>query len=141
MKDEHLIEKFEQCQLPPGEFHHDTHIRLAWTYLNRHSLPEALIKIREGIKAFAECHNVPDLYHETITFAYAILINERIASRPGLSWTEFQRSNSALFDWKPSILNQYYSEELLNSPSAKSCLVMPNRIGADSTEMPIDRAL
>ena len=134
MNDAMLIEKFEQLQLSPDDFHHDTHIRLAWAYLNKVSLPEALIKIRDGINAFAELHNVPDLYHETITFAFVILINERRASQKNLSWPEFQQENSDLFKWKPSILNHYYSEALLNSSAAKSRLVLPDLTGKNSID-------
>ncbi len=141
MNDAMLIEQFEQRQLSPDDFHHDTHIRLAWAYLNKYPLPEVLIKIREGIKIFAEYHNAPDLYHETITFAFVILIYERIASRQSLSWQEFKQENNDLFKWQPSILNHYYSEELLNSSAAKSRLVLPDLMDNNSTKNSISRKL
>jgi hypothetical protein len=91
------------------------------------SLLETLTRFSENLKRFATANGKPNLYHETITWAYAFLINERM-ERTGRTenWEEFAASNSDLFDWKKSILKSYYSEETLRSELARKTFVFPD---------------
>jgi hypothetical protein len=81
-----------------------------------------------GLKFFAKCRNKPDLYHETITVAYVLLINERLAESRDLNWREFAARHAALLKWRPSILEAYYRPETLVSPRARQVFVMPDRV-------------
>lgn len=128
MNDEELLKGFEACHLPSGGFHHREHVRVAWLYLRRYSLPEALARFSEGLRRFASAHGKPGLYHETITWAYIFLINER-AARPDAAqtWDEFARANPDLLDWKASILKSFYSEERLGSEAAKRMFLFPDK--------------
>jgi hypothetical protein len=123
-----FIRRFESCELPPEQFPHREHARLAWLYLRRHTAPEALERFSTGLKRFAAFNSKPDLYHETITWAYILLINERNA-RAGrtLGWEEFAASNADLLDWQNSVLKTYYREETLGSELAKKTFVFPDR--------------
>lgn len=123
-----LLRSFEAGEVPDGGFHHAQHVRVAWYYLKRHPFPEALARFSAGLRHFAERQNKPDLYHETITVAYVLLINERIAEDPEVEWLEFARLNPDLFSWRPSVLDRYYRPETLASPRAKRTFVMPDRL-------------
>ena len=123
-----LLRSFEAGEAPDGGFHHAQHVRVAWYYLKRHTFPEALARFSAGLRHFAERQNKPDLYHETITVAYVLLINERIAEDPEVEWLEFARLNPDLFSWRPSVLDRYYRPETLASPRAKRTFVMPDRL-------------
>src|SRR5262245_2637206 len=125
---EKFITEFEACTLSAQEFHHQDHIKLAWLYLQRFSLSETLARFSEGLKRFAATLGKTNLYHETITWAYVLLIRERI-ERIGRkqSWNEFRESNPDLFDWKNSILKTYYSDETLQSEFARRVFVFPDR--------------
>ena len=127
MKDEEFIERFENCTLPAEDFHHRDHVRVVWLYLRRYSVLETLGRFSEGLKRFATANGKPNLYHETITWAYVLLINERI-ERGGReqSWAEFVDSNADLFDWKNSILKSYYQDETLRSEMARKVFVFPD---------------
>ena len=114
LDEEEFLERFETCRLSGDDFHHADHVRLAWLYLQRHSLLAALTRFSEGLKRFAVSKGKATLYHETITWAYFFLIHERIKrSKRGQNWQEFAETNSDLLEWKSSILKKYYSDELL----------------------------
>jgi hypothetical protein len=127
MDDEGLVRTFEAGEVPEGGFHHEQHVRVAWAYLKRHPLPEALGRFSSGLRHFAECQNKPQLYHETITVAYVLLINERLADGRDLTWTQFAARHSDLLAWGPSILDRYYRHETLMSARAREVFVMPDQ--------------
>lgn len=129
MNDQEFIQRFEECTLSPDDFHHEAHVRMAWLYLQRHPLLEALTKFCEGLRRYAASLGKSNLYHETITFAYIFLIHERIRrSEAAQSWEEFASSNADLLDWKEGTLKSYYSEEMLKSDVARKIFVFPDRL-------------
>src|SRR5262249_34307385 len=75
------------------------------------------------------------LYHETITWAYLLLIRERMERQgegANASFEAFARANPDLMTWKPSVLAAYYRDETLASPLARRTFVMPDRLGAEA---------
>jgi hypothetical protein len=123
-----LLAQLEACTLPPECFHHAGHVRAAWLYLNAHPLPEAIVRFSRSLRAYATHLGKPDLYHETITWAYLLLIHERIArSGESQDWARFTAENADLFDWNNSVLKKYYRDETLASDFAKRVFVMPDR--------------
>jgi hypothetical protein len=134
MDDELLVAAFESGQEPAGGFHHREHVRVAWYYLRQHAMPDALVRFSNALRAFATAQGKPGLYHETITTAYVLLINERLDDRAReLSWNDFARLNPDLFAWKPSILDRYYRPDTLKSDKARRTFVMPDRFAADES--------
>ena len=78
MNDQEFIDGFEDCTLPADGFHHEHHVKVAWLYLQRSPVLETLARFSANLKRFATANGKPNLYHETITWAYVFLINERI---------------------------------------------------------------
>ena len=125
--DEALLSGFEAGRL--DAFHHADHVHVAWIYLSRLPFVEALDAFTRHLKQFAAAAGKPDLYHETITVAYLLLIQDRIARRGrGRTWDDFAGANSDLLVWRPSILKQYYSDELLASKTARQAFVWPDKM-------------
>jgi hypothetical protein len=127
MTDEQLMHDFEAGRPPEGGFHHAQHVRVAWYYLRNHSLPDALARFCGGLKRFAEARGATGLYHETITVAYLLLINERLSTSAELDWDRFASAHPDLLAWKPSVLERYYRPETLASDHARRVFVMPDR--------------
>jgi hypothetical protein len=123
----HLISEFEQGRAP-GDFHHLDHMRVAFAYMSELPMLEAIAKFSAALKHFAILKGKPNLYHETITWTYLILIGERIA-RAGItqSWEEFAEGNPDLLVWKSGILERYYSKPTLESDLARERFVLPDR--------------
>jgi hypothetical protein len=127
MTDDDFAEAFERCEIAGDDFHHRDHVRLAWIYLRQMPMIDALKRFTESLKRFAAHNGVPNLYHETITWAYLLLIHERMERNPANDFPTFEEMNADLFTWKPSILNRYYDQETLDSPLAKRTFLMPTR--------------
>jgi hypothetical protein len=123
-----FITEFESGAVPPESFHHADHVRLAFEYLSRYSLLEALTRFCAALKSFAAAHGKAMLYHETITWAYLFLIHERMARATGpQSWAQFSDSNPDLFVWKGGILAMLYRPETLHSELARATFILPDR--------------
>jgi hypothetical protein len=126
--DAQLLRAFEDCSLPEAEFHHATHIRVAWLYLQHLELPAALDTFITGLRRYATALGKGDLYHATITYAYLFLIHERMhrLARPH-DWTTFQQHNSDLFVYPSPLLAQLYHLDTLSSALARQIFVLPDR--------------
>jgi hypothetical protein len=118
-----LVARFEDCTLPAEEFPHEAHVYVAWCYLRESPLATAAPRFIEHLKRFAAANGKPGLYHETITWAYLVLVNERMAEG---SWEEFRAANGDLLTFHPSVLARYYRAETLGSPRARATFLMPD---------------
>jgi len=129
MTTDELIARFEDCTLPADRFDHGAHVQVAWGYLRRHAMPQALQRFTESLQRFAAHLGASDKYHATITGAYVFLINERLDGEArDLSWEDFAARHPELLSWTPSILERYYHPETLKSDRAKRTFVMPDRV-------------
>lgn len=122
-----FIRQFEAGEVPADKFHHADHVRLAFAYLCKYSTVVALERFSEALKKFATAQGKGQLYHETITWAYLLLIRERMA-RAGhaQTWAEFVERNPDLLVWKGSVLDRFYSKATLDSDLARTVFVFPD---------------
>ena len=125
-----LLERFVDTTLPAEEFHHAQHVEVAWRFVCRYGMPLALGEFTAAIKRFAAAKGANGLYHQTITWAFLLLIAERQARRPAETWEAFAAANPDLLCWKPSVLEKYYSSEVLKSELARRVFVMPTASGS-----------
>ena len=129
MSEQELLAGFEAASLPDDAFHHEQHVHVAWMFVRRHGMPGALAEFPRALKRFAAAKGKPNLYHETITWAFLLVVAERQARCPAESWPAFAAANRDLLQWKPSVLDRYYEKETLVSELAKRVFVMPDRPG------------
>src|SRR2546422_7720327 len=128
MTNEEFIREFEACTLPAARFHHEQHVRAVWLYLRHYPLLETLARFSQNLKRFAAANGKPNLYHETITWSYVLLINERMERNgKGSSWANFPKNNADLLSWKSNMLKSYYSEQTLGSQLARKTFVFPEK--------------
>lgn len=123
--EEKFLCAFENCTLPPTEWTHAAHIRMAWLCLRADDFEDALSRIRTGIRRYNE--KVLDKlaeYHETVTVAFAWLIASRIDQDE--TWEEFAGRNEVLFARRPPVLAAYYSAGKLGSVEARTRFVEPD---------------
>jgi hypothetical protein len=129
MTDEEFMARFEDGSLAGEAFHHADHVKMAFLYLCRYPALEALERFSRTLVRFAEAKGKPGLYHETITWAFLLLIRERIARAGGSqSWTQFAANNADLLSWKENILQKYYRGETLSSDLARRTFLFPDKI-------------
>ena len=127
---EELFNRFVDTTLPSDQFHHRQHVQVAWMFIQKYGMPQALAEFSTAIKRFADAKGATGLYHETITWAFLLLIAERQAKCGAETWEAFAAANADLLVWKPSILERYYSSEVLKSDLARRVFLFPD-LGRD----------
>jgi len=128
MTNEDLIYQFEADAEPERPFHHADHVRLAFAYLSKYGVLQALEKFASALKRYAAARGTSQLYNETITHAYFFLIRERMARFAGADWGEFSRRNQDLLAWKDGILTRYYQQSTLQSDLAREVFLFPDKV-------------
>jgi hypothetical protein len=128
MTDQELVVQFENGTPPANGFHHEQHVRMAFAYVRLYPLLQALEKFSAALRRFAAKQGKPNLYNETITWAYLLLIHERMArTAEAETWEQFARTNPDLLKWKSGVLEKFYSAETLQSDFAKRVFVFPDK--------------
>lgn len=69
-----LVAAFEAEEIPPAEFTHGRHVRVAWALSRRHPPGEAYARLAAGLRSFARRAGRPEAFHETMTRAWLELI-------------------------------------------------------------------
>ena len=123
-----LLDRFIDTSLPASEFHHRQHVEVAWMFVRDHGMPGALAEFSTALKRFAVAKGATGLYHQTITWAFLLIIAERQAQGRAETFEAFADANPDVLAWKPSILDRYYSRELLISDQARKTFLMPDRV-------------
>jgi hypothetical protein len=129
LDDNTFLTQFEKCQWPLENWHYREHIKLAYLYLCRYPMEEAMARIRDGIKAHNAAHNVPEKltrgYHETMTRAWLQLVQLIICEYgPAENADTFCEQHPELLQTKA--LRLFYSHEQLMSPEAKAKFLEPD---------------
>lgn len=122
------IDALENGAIDAGSFDHEGHMYLAWLYLGEFSPPIAIERFSHALRKLTVRLGVPEKYHETITWMFLLLIQERRAQAKQQDWFSFRRNNDDLFAGGIEVLQRYYSSELLWSERARLSFVLPDRI-------------
>ncbi len=137
MTDEEFLAGFESCARPLDQWHHRDHIKVAYLYLLRHPLEEAITKVRAGIKAYNNSKDLPDEltsgYHETMTQAWVRIIHATLCEYgPAENADAFYEQHPQLSQKRN--LRLFYSRERFVSWQAKREFLEP-----DLTTLPASR--
>lgn len=120
--DRAFLQSFEECSLGAKCWTHAAHVRMGWLVLETSSsFEEALERIRSGIMRFNSTKNSIG-YHETITVAFARLIDSRRLT--GETLEAFLARNPDLQD--RNCLKQFYSQAILASEKARQNFIEPD---------------
>ena len=132
LTDDEFIRSFERCTL--DSFRHSDHVRAAFLYLTRFPALEALQRFSTALLRFATAQGKPDRYNETITWAFVLLIRERIArAARSQTWPQFAAANTDLLNWEENILKKYYRGETLYSELVRTTFLFPDKFLPDET--------
>ena len=120
------LDAFEQGLIDPDAFDHEAHVYVAWLYVERFALLEAIEKFDAALRRLTASLGIPGKYHATITWFFILLIAERRAAEPGADWYRFRHSNDDIVS-DGKLLQRYYNEETLASDRARQSFVLPDR--------------
>lgn len=126
MTDKEFAERFADCTLPPAEFNHRGHVRIAWINLQRFPFDEAVRMTCEGIRAYATSLGASQKFHWTVTEALMHLLRAGGASDRSIPFDRFLDNNAALLADARRRISTHYTEALLATDSARSRFLPPD---------------
>jgi len=118
-----LLADFISGRLDPKAFPHREHVRLSYELLERHSFPEALLHLAQGLRRLAAKAGHLERYHETITAAFLSLIAERRWRADYDNFEHFEKANPDLL--QKEFLARIYPATVLTSQMARETFVLP----------------
>lgn len=124
---EAVVRGFESCETLGGAFTHADHLAVAAFYLRDSSEQVALGKMREGLLRFLTHYGEgTQKYNETITLFWLKQVRASLeACKRSEEW--YCQVNQVVEELGNSrLVFDYYSSELLNSPTAKSSWSEPD---------------
>ena len=122
------IESFESAAIDAEAFDHEAHIYVGWLYLERYPLAQGIAQFTDALRRLTRKLGVPGKYHETISWFFLLLIEERRSVSTRNDWFGFRRANNDLFCRDDNIIERYYSKELIFSDRARQSFVLPDRL-------------
>jgi hypothetical protein len=133
-----LVARFEDCTQPVAQFRHRQHLQVAWWLLRGESLLSAMPRFIDGLRRYAASIGQAQIYHETMTWAYLLLVHDRL-ERAGRqrSWDEFERDHPELFTRE--LVHAYWKPETLASPLARRTFIFPDAPAAASSPSAANR--
>jgi hypothetical protein len=106
MTDRDFIHAFESGRIPPQDFHHVDHLRLALAYLmDSTSVADATDRMAASLRTFARAAGHEEKYHHTMTVIWVQLVARLLDQRLPL---------------------EYYSRDRLFSPEARERWIEPD---------------
>lgn len=120
---------FESGTLDPARFNHRLHLSLAWRYLQRDGFPEGALHFRRHLQAYVTKVGADGKYHETITWAYLVLLNEErtLRSPPGESFDAMIRRRPDLLDHRNGAIARCYGQSQLDCAEARRVFLLPTQ--------------
>ena len=123
--DDPLVRAFEAAAVDPATFGHREHLYVAWWYLSRLPLEEALARYVRHLRRLTEVLGVPDKYHATITWTWMLVVHGAM-QEPRLQGCDFE----TLLREVPALLQRgtlltFYDRSELDSDEARRRFVLP----------------
>jgi pyridoxamine 5'-phosphate oxidase len=123
MTDDELLRRFEDTSL--DSFRHADHVRVAHLYLARHGPEQALVRMLDGVRRFADAKGATGKFHYTMTRAWLRLVSDARALHPdAVSADALIAACPLLADARA--LDRFYSAPLLQSDRSRSGWVEPD---------------
>lgn len=122
LDDDQLVAQFEDTTLP--NLPHEDHVRLVWIYTRHGGADHAIERIRDGLIAYTAARGSSAHFHATRTWAWAVLIASATLNSPAEHFEMFLVKHPEFV--RRDLLNDYYSDALLNSDAARAGIVAPD---------------
>lgn len=125
MTDADFLAAVEAATWPGKAFNHRAHVRLAWLCLREWGFEAGLERVKGLIQRYAAALGATGKYHETLTRAWAELVQVGLDAAPGAaSFDAFLEARPELTDAK--LLERHYRKETLDSAQARAGWVAPD---------------
>ena len=125
-----LVRRFEDCTLPREEWTHAAHLTVALWHLLQFDWPEAVARVRRGIKRYNAAHGIRTTptggYHETLTLFWLRTVRAFLEAERNEARALVRLANELTATADKSLPLAHYTRELLFSPEARASWVEPD---------------
>jgi hypothetical protein len=127
LTDLELWKRLESVNLSNDAFKHREHIRAAFVALSKsEDLAEGALRFRRALKQFAQAQGADQKYNETLTWAYLVLIHERMHRGEFENSQQFLAAYPELLSHRGGVLGRYYDlDAVTRSPVARRLFLLP----------------
>ncbi|MEM8764150.1 MAG: hypothetical protein AAGD88_10085 [Bacteroidota bacterium] len=131
MTDALFEKRFFNCELPPDQFDHTAHLRLAWLQLSKNELEGAIAKVATTIKNYTIHHEAQNKYHHTLTIASVkVVYHFRLKSKQD-SFKGFLEEFPRLQSSFKELIDSHYGFDIFASAEAKTTYLEPDLLPFD----------
>jgi hypothetical protein len=120
-----LLESLERGEVDPARFGHREHLECAWLSLTSGPFGRAADRVAAGLRRLAASAGKAERYHETQTWAFLLLVEERRRETPHLDFDRFLEAWPDLLD--RALLLRHYSAAALASEPPRRAFILPGR--------------
>ncbi|PQB04072.1 hypothetical protein [Aureitalea marina] len=131
MKDQEFLTAFGSAQLPPDQFDHKAHLRLAYLQIKQHGRDTASELISKQIKDYTIHWGAATKYHQTLTQAAVYTMSQFMDRKPELGFEDLLRHFPRLLTGFNELIGQHYSKDLLASEEARERYLEPDKLPFD----------
>ena len=125
-----LVRRFEDCTLPREEWTHAAHLTVALWHLLQFDWPEAVARVRRGIKLYNAAHGVLSTptggYHETLTLFWLRTVRAFLEAERNEARALVRLANDLTATADKGLPLEHYTRARLFSPEARAGWVEPN---------------
>ena len=127
LDDESLYARFLEASLTPDDLSHRAHVRLAFVCVRRHpDLAEAAVAFRAALRRLVAALGAGEKYNETLTWAYLVLVHQRMARGNFADSDAFLAAHPDLLDQRHGALSRFYELAAVTScAEARSLFLLP----------------
>lgn len=127
-----LVRRFEDCTLPREEWTHAAHLTVALWHLLQFDWPEAVARVRRGIKRYNAAHGThttpTSVYHETLTLFWLRTVRSFLEAERNEARALVHLANELIASTDKSLPLTHYTRERLFSPEARAGWVEPDLV-------------
>jgi hypothetical protein len=125
-----LVRRFEDCTLPREEWTHAAHLTVALWHLLQFDWPEAVARVRRGIKRYNAAHGIVTTptggYHETLTLFWLRAVRTFLDAERNEARALVHLANDLAATADRGLPLKHYTRERLFSPEARAAWVEPD---------------
>lgn len=119
------VSEFENGDFDVEAFDHESHIYVAWKMLESFSTLTVIERYTDALRRLTVSLGIPEKYHETISWFFVLLIDERRQREGRQNWHSFKQENADLFASGLEVMRPYYTQDRLWSEQAKQQFLLP----------------
>ncbi len=131
LSDSEFENQFLNGELPPSDFTHEAHLRLAWINIKKYGVLQAQINIQSGLLKFVEFVGAKDKYNKTLTVAAIKAVYHFMLKSKSENFKDFIAEFPRLkYNFK-DVIACHYGFDIYNSDKAKIEYIAPDLLPFD----------